>query len=99
MLPEAPVYCTDPYAVYPEIIWPHDGSHLVASQKEQTHTIESLNANLRTYLGRLARASRCFSRSLAALRQAVRLFVYHYNLRQRFIRQHPIYKHALPLCF
>jgi hypothetical protein len=67
--------------------------------KEDTYMVESLNANLRTYLARLARASRCFSRSLEALRRAVRLFVYHYNQRQRLYLAHPAYRGRLPLLF
>jgi hypothetical protein len=67
--------------------------------KEETHTIESVNANLRTYLKRLARCTRCFSRSLDALRRAVQLFVYHYNQRQRLYLAHPSYRGCLPLLF
>jgi hypothetical protein len=67
--------------------------------KADTHTVESLNANLRTYLARPARSSRCFSRSLEALRRAVRRFVYHYNRRQRLSLAHPTYRGRLPLLF
>ena len=96
-LPVARMYCTDPAAVYAEVIWPHDGSQRISVQKEQTQRIESLNADLRTYLGRLARLSRCFSRALYALADAVRLFVVAYNARQRLLNQYPTYKDVLPL--
>ena len=58
----------------------------VAAKKSQTYSAEAVNAELRHYL---ARSSRCFSRSLAALHQAVRLFVFVWNHRQ-------LYKHTLP---
>jgi hypothetical protein len=67
--------------------------------KEQTYTIEGVNADLRTYLGRLKRRSRCFSRCIEALRRAMRLFVWHYNRRQRVYLANPILKGCLPLCY
>lgn len=95
--PTAQRYTSDGHAVYQELVWPQGSTHLVSRGKEETHTIESLNANLRTYLGRLARRSRCFSRSLAALQQAVRLFVYHDH--QRLCLAHPRFRQRLPLLF
>lgn len=47
------------------------------------------HAELRHYLARLARRPRCFSRSLIALWQAVKVFVYAWNRRQ-------LYRHAYP---
>jgi hypothetical protein len=79
------------------VIWPEGGQHLLSLGKEETYTIESLNANLRTYLKRLVRRTRCFSRSLEALRRAVRLFVYSYNQRQRLYLAHPSLRGHLPL--
>ena len=67
--------------------------------KQETPTVESLNAHLRTYLARLARSSRCFSRSLEALRRTARLFVYHYNQRQQVSLAHPAYRGRFPLLF
>ncbi len=98
-LPSATRFCTDPFSTSAEVIWPGGGRPIISRQKEATYTIESLNANLRTYLGRLARKSRCFSRSRAALQQALRLLVYQYNRRQRYINDHPTYKNRLPLMF
>lgn len=82
-LPAAQGYASDGPAAYSEGIWPAGGQHILSLGKANTHTIESVNANLRTYLKRLARRNRCFSRSLEALRRAVRLIVYYYNQRQR----------------
>ena len=78
-LPPAIFYCSDGFSVNQELVWPLESEHLVSKAKERTHTIESINAQLRTYLARLKRKSRCFSRSLTALWQSVRLFVWHYN--------------------
>jgi len=66
-LPCAKKYCSDALAVYQELMWPPASVHVISQRKEETHTIESLNADLRTYLGRLKRRSRCFSRCWEAL--------------------------------
>lgn len=98
-LPAVGRYCTDGAAVYGEVIWPEDAWHVVSIAKEETFTIEGINADLRTYLGRLKRRSRCFSRSVRSLAEAVRLFVWHYNRRQRAINANPRLRHTLPLLF
>ena len=96
-LPQAERYCSDALAVYGELMWPERSEHVVSRGKEQTYTIESLNADLRTYLGRLKRRSRCFSRCWEALTRAVRLFVWHYNKRRRLILHDPKFRNTLPL--
>lgn len=96
-LPTAQRYTSDGHAAYAELVWPEGSQHIVSVRKEETYTIESLNANLRTYLKRLARRSRCFSRSLDALQRALRLFVYYYNRRQRLYLAHPALRGRLPL--
>ena len=98
-LPQATSYCTDGLALYQELMWPDASTHIVSRGKEHTHNIESLNADLRTYLGRLKRRSRCFSRSWEALTRAIRLFVWHYNLRRRLILSNPKFRNALPLMY
>jgi IS1 family transposase len=98
-LPLAQRYATDGHAAYAELVWPEGSRHILSVGKEETYTIERLNANLRTYLKRLARRCRCFSRSLAALQRAIRLFVFYYNQRQRFYLAHPAYRGRLPLLF
>ena len=72
--PKARLYASDGCGTYAEWIYPKPHSHIVGVGKEQTHNVESVNADLRCYLGRLVRRSRCFTRSLEALRCAVRLF-------------------------
>jgi IS1 family transposase len=98
-LPAAQRYASDGHAAYSEVLWPEGGQYILSAGKAETHTVESVNANLRTYLKRLVRRSRCFSRSLEALQRAVRLFVYHHNLRQRLSLAHPSYRGCLPLLF
>jgi uncharacterized protein with WD repeat len=68
-----------------DLEWPQGSTHVISQAKEQTHTIESLNANLRHYLKRLARRTRCFSKSFKALARSVKLFAWYYNRRQRVI--------------
>ncbi|HEU5198265.1 MAG TPA: IS1 family transposase, partial [Ktedonobacterales bacterium] len=65
-------YTSDGHAAYQELVWPEGSQHLISIGKEAAYTMESVNANLRTYLARLARRSRCFSRSFEALHRAVR---------------------------
>lgn len=96
-LPPASRYTSDGHAAYQELLWPETSQHVLSLGKEETYTVESLNANLRTYLQRLARRSRCFSRSLEALRRTLRLFVYYYNQRQRLYLAHPRLRGHLPL--
>jgi IS1 family transposase len=98
-LPPAGRYCSDDLSIYSELLWPDGSTHIISERKEETYTIESMNADLRTYLGRLKRRSRCFSRCMEALRRAVRLFVWHYNRRRRVILANPKYRHGLPLLF
>jgi IS1 family transposase len=103
-LPFANRYCTDDLAVYGELLWPPNpqggrSSYVISYGKDETYTIEGVNADLRTYLGRLKRRSRCFSRSIDALKRALRLFVWHYNKRRRAYLSNPILKGNLPLLF
>ncbi len=79
--PAAFQYCTDGFSTYEALNY-HRGVHLVAAGKSQTYSVEGGNADLRHYLARLAKKSRCFSRCLAALRRALTLFVACWNKRQ-----------------
>jgi len=103
-LPRAERYSSDQFPVYADLLWPDtpqgEGSNYVVSYgKEETYTIESINADLRTYLGRLKRRSRCFSRSIEALRRAIRLFVWFYNRRRRVYLANPHLKGHLSLYY
>jgi IS1 family transposase len=103
-LPPSNRYCSDELSVYGELWWPanpegKESNYVMSHGKDETYTIEGVNADLRTYLGRLKRKSRCFSRCIMALRRAVRLFVWHYNRRQRVILANSRLKHNLCLLF
>lgn len=80
--PQGTRYYSDGCLVYQELMYPGKGNHQVAPGKSQTHNVEGVNSDLRHYLGRLHRKSRCFTRSAEALRCAVRLFQCAYNTRQ-----------------
>ncbi len=83
-------YYSDGFATYETLVY-YPGRHAVAPGKSQTYSVEAANAELRHYLARLGRKSRCFSRSIAALRRAVKLFVYAWNRRQLHKRTFPRY--------
>lgn len=81
-------YFSDGYEAYKFLLYPH-GQHAVAPGKSETYWVEGDNADLRHYLARLGRKSRCFSRRLEALARQIKLFVFCYNARQLFVRQYP----------
>ncbi len=73
----------------------YPGTHQALPNKSQTYAVEADNAELRHSLARLGRRSRCFTRAIQALRDAVKLFVYAWNRRQLFRRAHPKYPASL----
>lgn len=82
-------YYTDSFLMYQDLsYW---GSHRMLKDKSETYSVEGGNADLRHYLARLQRSSRCFSRCFKALARAVELFVYFYNERQLKKRRLPKY--------
>jgi insertion element IS1 protein InsB len=82
-------YFSDGFSTYGDLCyW---GVHTMIYDKSETYSVEGTNADLRHYLARLGRKSRCFSRCIKALRRAVDLFVHFYNRRQLRKRQHPHY--------
>lgn len=96
-VPPTQQFYSDGLKVYQTLIYTIrrlDALHTVAKGKSQTYTVEAVNADLRHYIARLNRKSRCFSRSLAALRQAVWLFVYCYNRRRLWQMRYPNLKKA-----
>jgi IS1 family transposase len=88
--PQAVLYYSDGSPTYLALLY-HPGIHVAFTDKSQTYRVEGDNAELRHYLARLARRSRCFSRSLEALIRAVKLFVYAWNRRQLYKQAHPAY--------
>lgn len=87
---QASAYYSDLLSAYQTVLyWP--AIHHPMSDKSETYSVEGDNAELRHYLARLARRSRCFSRCEKALRKAVKIFVFAFNKRQLFKRQYPNY--------
>ena len=65
------------------------GHHQAILDKSRTYSVKAVNAELRHYLARLARISRCFSRCIHTLWCSVKLFVFAWNRRQLFKRAFP----------
>ena len=83
-------YFSDQWSVYQWLVY-YPGKYDVSEGKRDTYSVEGDNADLRHYLARLARKSRCFSRSIQALWNAVKLFVHCYNQRQLYKQVYPQY--------
>jgi IS1 family transposase len=76
--PEAENYCTDGFWGYVDVVYP--GKHVRnIHNKNDTFTVESVNADLRHYIPILRRRSRCFPRSLETLRAVLEVFADAYN--------------------
>ena len=88
--PQARYYSSDLFATYRSLVYA-PGIHTPMPDKSETYRVEGLNAELRHYLARLARKSRCFSRCIQALRRAVKLFVNLWNRRQLHRQRFPHY--------
>lgn len=88
--PSAALYFSDAFPVWQAVLY-LKGEHFTVIDKSQTYSVEGDNAELRHYLARLARKSRCFSRSIVALQNAIKLFVYAWNGRQLYKQQFPTY--------
>jgi hypothetical protein len=85
--PHAPCYYSNAALVYRELSY--RGAHTSMYDKSRAYSVEAVNADLRHYLAKLGRRSRCFSRCIHAPRRAVDLFVRCYNARQLKKRKHP----------
>ena len=88
--PQAAFYFSDLFSSYQRLIY-HPGRYTPMPDKSETYRVEGDNAELRHYLARLGRKSRCFSRCIEALRRAIKLFVYAWNRRQLHHRRYPAY--------
>ena len=87
---KAKQYYSDTFDAY-DGLWYYFGRYEVSEGKTDTYSVEGDNAELRHYLARLARSSRCFSRCPYALECTLRLFVYCYNRRQLYKQLYPDY--------
>jgi IS1 family transposase len=79
--PRAKQYYSDMFYYYSLLDY-YPANHRSLNNQSQTYSVESVNADLRHYLRRLARRSRCFSRSFKAFRNTLTIFVYCHNQRQ-----------------
>jgi IS1 family transposase len=76
--PPAQQYCTDGYNGYLEVCY--SGKHIYNTQnKNDTYTVESVNADLRHYIPLLRRRSRCFPRTQKTLDAIITIFKNAYN--------------------
>jgi len=91
--PQARQYYSDAFPAYDNLYY--GAPYEMRTDKKETYSVEAVNADLRHYLKRLARKSRCFSRRLEALLKNLRLFAYCYNQRQLMKQNYPQYN--LPL--
>lgn len=83
-------YFSDQNPIYPSLVY-YPGKLTISDGKADTFSVEGVNAELRHYLARLVRRSRCFSRCPFALECAIKLFVYCYNSRQLYKHKYPQY--------
>lgn len=88
--PAAAYYFSDLFATYRNLIY-SPGRYTPMPDKSETYRVEGDNAEMRHYLARLARRSRCFSRSIHALRHAMQLFTFAWNSRQLRRFRYPKY--------
>ena len=91
--PQAKQYYSDAFPVYDTLYY--GAPYEMRTDRNETYSVEAVNADLRHYLKRLARRSRCFSRRIQSLMQNLRLFVYCYNHKQLAKRQFPKYSFHL----
>lgn len=88
-------YYSDGFALYANLVY-GVASYTAVLDTSQTYTVEGGKADLRHYLARLGRKSRCCSRCLIALGGAIKLFVWDNNQRQLWQQQYSRYlKHVI----
>ena len=87
-------YVSDGFPCYADVYY-HGATYQAVLHKAQTYSVEGMNAELRHYLARLHRSTRCYSKCEQALRRTVALFVRAWNKRQLFQLLHRNYPTAL----
>ncbi len=86
-------FYSDGLNTYPTLLY-YNGTHEALPDKSQTYSVEGSNAEIRHFLGRLHRRSRCFCRDIDSLRQVFWLFAHCYNKRCLFWHDKPKLKRA-----
>jgi len=76
--PTSKTYCSDGYLGYIDVVYPGEYVRNVRN-KNDTFTVEGVNADLRHYIPILARRSRCFARTIETLYAVIDVFVEAYN--------------------
>jgi IS1 family transposase len=76
--PESDKYYSDGWLGYIDVVYPGQYVRNIHN-KNDTFTVEGVNADLRHYIPILARRSRCFPRKLETLQAVLRVFVDAYN--------------------
>jgi len=84
-------YYSDQFPLYDSLEY-RRGYHLSLFDKSETYSVEGVNAELRHYLTRLARKSRCFSRCIDWLNRHLKAFAHAWNRRQLHNRAFPFDK-------
>jgi hypothetical protein len=87
-------YFSDGFPSYADVYY-HGAFYQAMLDKSQTYSVEGDNAELRYYLARLHRSTRCYSKCVRALQQALALFVEAWNRRQLKRRAYPDYVGSL----
>jgi len=92
-------YYSDRFPLYDSLVY-RKGYHLSLSDKSETYSVEGDHAELRHYLTRLVRRSRCFSRCLRWLNRHLKAFAHVWNQRQLHNRSYPVNKkHVIDFVF
>ncbi len=84
-------YYSDKFPLYSSLIY-RKGYQLSLADKSETYSVEAGNAELRHYLTRLVRRSRCFSRCLDWLNRHLKAFAHAWNQWQLHKHAHPYNK-------
>jgi IS1 family transposase len=72
--PQAAFYFSDLFATYRQVVY-YPGRYTPMPDKSETYRVEGDNAELRHYLARLARKSRCFSRCVGTDDSCIKLVI------------------------
>ena len=100
--PAAQKYATDGCLGYIDIVY--HGEHIRnIANKNDTFTVEGINADLRHYIPVLARRSRCFCRKIETLEAVLAVFIDAYNKfgeeKLKYRKQRNLHKNSRELPF
>jgi IS1 family transposase len=87
--PPSHKYCSDGYLGYIDVVYPGQYVRNIHN-KNDTFSVESVNADLRHYMEVLTRRSRCFCRKIETLTAVVSVFVNAYNKYGAYKSKHRV---------